>query len=434
MSERGSRKFLCIFFGVFGIVLFLIVGINAVVDPFFNYRIPENSDYYEFDQNYAPTWKTGMSRHLYGYDSIWVGSSLSSHISVDYLNEQLGVDCCTGIISAGRPNIYRMFIENAMKTNDIRYVFYELEVQHWGWDTLGTHYDLSVIPEYIKTDAVVDDVEYLLGKTTLIQSMKTLINAINAVRISGESDGGTDREGESASRENEIMPENTVYSVESMAPTVYSNNYNVFQPSWLEAYTKNSLVNIEENIAPFIEANPNVKFIFVCPPISALLYASLDESDLLDDYLDNVRAIYLNLLSYNNVEIHAINLVEDYTSNLDNYMDSGHYEPLGGTLVVDSIKKGICRVTKENIESIIHQYQGIADRFEWPFLKLNFVGEDVKVLQSQLVAMGYEVDEEGFYGSMTENAVKDIQIKNGLEVTGIVFQETQDVIDEILNH
>ena len=57
-------------------------------------------------------------------------------------------------------------------------------------------------------------------------------------------------------------------------------------------------------------------------------------------------------------------------------------------------------------------------------LQRGSTGDDVKALQQQLNAAGYNLDADGVFGAKTQAAVKDYQTKNGLSVDGIVGSQT----------
>jgi len=57
-------------------------------------------------------------------------------------------------------------------------------------------------------------------------------------------------------------------------------------------------------------------------------------------------------------------------------------------------------------------------------LKLGSKGNEVKQLQQQLNALGYDLAEDGIYGSKTQTAVRQFQRDNALDADGIVGQKT----------
>lgn len=55
--------------------------------------------------------------------------------------------------------------------------------------------------------------------------------------------------------------------------------------------------------------------------------------------------------------------------------------------------------------------------------------EEVTKIQNQLAALGYfDIDATGFFGDYTEQAVKNFQLENALEATGIIDKATYDVL------
>lgn len=67
-------------------------------------------------------------------------------------------------------------------------------------------------------------------------------------------------------------------------------------------------------------------------------------------------------------------------------------------------------------------------------IKKGCMGDNVRVIQSYLDNMGYDIGKEGVdskFGSGTESALKKFQKDNGLSPTGKVNQETLDKIEEV---
>lgn len=434
MKKSDNSKFIKLFLGVFLSLLVLCITVVACVDPFFVYRIGKNSTSYIYDQEYSPTWKVGISRHQYGYDSIWVGSSLSTYVDTDYLKSTMGYNCTTGIIASGRPNIYKLFIEEAIKDNNIKTVFYETVITHWVWEGMGTDYNMSIIPQYVMTDSFLDDGDYLLNKDVLGESLIDIQRSIDFFikrikmkdTISSEEDIGVN-DGKTE-EQNQIIPHDAVFSIKSMAPRIATNTIQYVNDDTLMYYESIGKGNIENNIIPLIKNNPDVQFVFVIPPTGVMFYAQLANADLLETFLGVEERLFTILLSFDNVRMICANLDVEFNSDLNNYMDDGHFCPQGAYNEIDYIKDGKYELTIDNIHETLLQYIDMTNNFEWPFLKEGFIGNDVKELQDMLINLGYEIDEYGVYGSLTRDAIADFQQKNEIDVTGIAFDETINAI------
>jgi peptidoglycan hydrolase-like protein with peptidoglycan-binding domain len=64
-----------------------------------------------------------------------------------------------------------------------------------------------------------------------------------------------------------------------------------------------------------------------------------------------------------------------------------------------------------------------------PTLRRGSRGPDVEILQQRLVELGWQLDVDGDFGPMTEDAVKEFQSQNGLDVDGIVGPNTWAALD-----
>lgn len=64
------------------------------------------------------------------------------------------------------------------------------------------------------------------------------------------------------------------------------------------------------------------------------------------------------------------------------------------------------------------------DQLTTILIRRNAKGKSVEVLQVLLIQVGYNLDADGHFGGITDNAVKDFQKRNNLTVDGIVYTKT----------
>jgi hypothetical protein len=413
------------------IVLLTASLLVAYVDPFWNYRIPDKSlaPYYRYEQLYDVYWKIGMAKHAEG-DSIWVGSSLSTHFNKEEVDSSLGTNCATGIIASGRYNIYEIFIRLFMKNNKVKNVFYEFTPAH-----LYTDYDVTRIPKYMETNTIFDDTEYLFNKGVFIESANVLKNKLSSYF-------GKSPKTIVEPKEEKIIEKNAGYGMGILAPRVSSNiveaSYEDILKTYAE-YEKTAYEKIDNYIVPLIKESPQTKFVFFVPPCSYITpytyyNSNKPNQDYLAVYSNYQKAVIKHLLNYNfnNVELYYFWQADDFCSNLDNYLDEGHYNPDGASLMVNGIRDKKYLVTLSNIDEVFEKYNYSVSMFKIPFLKKRFRGQEVEELQSQLRKLGYDITEDGYF-SQTEDAVKDFQKHNGISITGIAFPETRELIKELAN-
>jgi peptidoglycan hydrolase-like protein with peptidoglycan-binding domain len=71
-------------------------------------------------------------------------------------------------------------------------------------------------------------------------------------------------------------------------------------------------------------------------------------------------------------------------------------------------------------------------RADTVYLESGSRGDAVAVLQSALVAAGYELDVDGIFGSATYEAVREFQNDNDLDVDGVVGPNTWAALEEYI--
>lgn len=413
-----NKKWVKIVLGAASACLLLLMAISIIVDPFMQYHepLPGMESYYKYTQEYAMYWVIGRAKHTPA-DAAIVGSSLSNHISEDKLAEQSGLQVVALKKSAGRPNIYTMFLNESLKRNDLQVVWYELNFPH-----LHMQYE-GDIPLYLYNSNPVDDVKYLLSKDVLKMSAYVLYNWL----------GHLGEEGEPARAVFEVdrAQSTSKYNTLAVARSLYVRHNKVANKNSVLDYEAKAKKDVEENIIPFLEKYPETKFVFIMPCISILNTYDQCREGTVDDYFAIYEDIMLRLLKYDNVEIHMFNDMEGFVDNLDNYKDRVHYSPAGGDLIVAGLKSGEYRVTEENIDERMQHLKSIALDFEIPFLKQGFKGADVLELKRQLNALGYPCDATKVYDKQTRDRVAEFQAEQRLNVTGIATAETRALLEEM---
>lgn len=413
-----NKKWVKVVLGAASACLLLLMAINIIVDPFMQYHAPLRGmeSYYKYTQEYAMYWVIGRAKHTPA-DAAIVGSSLSNHISEDKLAEQSGLRVVALKKSAGRPNIYTMFLNESLKRNDLQLIWYELNFPH-----LHMQYE-GDIPMYLYNSNPVDDVKYLLSKDVLKMSAYVLFSRLGHL--------GDDGKPAQAVFEVDRAQSTSKYNTLAVARSLYVRHDKVANKNSVIDYEKKAKKDVEENIIPFLEKYPETKFVFIMPCISILNTYDQCREGTVDDYFAIYKDIMLRLLKYENVEIHMFTDMDGFVDNLDNYKDRVHYSPAGGDLIVDGLKSGEYRVIEENIDERLQHLKTIALAFEIPFLKQGFKGSDVLEMKRQLNALGYPCDANKFYDKQTRDRVAEFQAEQRLNVTGIATAETRTLLQEM---
>ncbi len=421
----NKKRWVAFVLGATSVCLLVLMMLNIIVDPFMQYHspLPGIKPYYKYTQEYAMYWLIGRAKNTPA-EAVIVGSSLSNFISSDKLGEQSGLRVISLSKSAGRPNIYTLFLRESLERNQLQTIYYELNFPHLHMEYEGD------IPLYLYNSNPIDDVKYVLNKDVSKMTAYILASWL-----------GDQFKPENATRQNKT-PAKTVFEVDrsqstsiystlAVARSLYVRHGKVADKSSVIDYQTKANKNIEQNVIPFLEENPEIKFVFIVPCISILNTYDLVCEGTVDDYLAIHKDIMLSILKYDNAEIHMFSDLEGFVTNLDNYKDRVHYAPPGGDLICDGIKTGAYKVTPENIDERLRHLKSMAESFEIPFLKEGFTGDDVLEMKRQLIARGYNCRANKVYDGQTRDVVAEFQADQMLEVTGIATAETRALLREL---
>jgi len=420
----NNKKWVAIVLGATSLCLLVLMIINIVVDPFMQYHSPlsKMKPYYKYTQEYAMYWLIGRVKNT-PTEAVIVGSSLSNFISSDKLGEQSGLKVVSLSKSAGRPNIYTLFLRESLKRNQLQTIYYELNFPHLHMEYEGD------IPLYLYNSNPIDDVKYVLNKDVSKTSAYILIGWLG-----DQFKPGNDKRDKIPAQtvfEVDRSQNTSRYSTLAVARSLYVRHSKVDDKSSVIDYRTKAKNNVEQNIIPFLKENPEIKFVFIVPCISILNTYDLVCEGTVDDYLAIHKDIMLGILQYDNAEIDMFTDLEGFVDNLDNYKDRVHYAPAGGDLICNGLKTGAYKVTPENIDERLRHLKSMAESFEIPFLKEGFTGDDVLEMQQQLIALGYNCQANKVYDGQTRDMVAEFQADYRLEVTGIATAETRVLLQEL---
>ncbi len=325
LSYKGwFAVFLLTFLAAAGAVMLLV----AYVDPFFQYHEPLENFPYQVDNqvNQNP----GMARHM-DYDSVILGSSMTVNFNTHWFEELMGLKTLklsySGAFPKDQANIMDIIFADGRKVDA---VFLGIDVITYSGGVEETKYP---IPEYLYDDTVWNDIPYLLNKDVLLQYIMRPLADPDKTDLA------------------------TVYA--SWWTEDYYNkqwvmhNYVAAQPAEKEAerdkFVENIKANLDSNICPYIEANPDTEFYVFYPPYSILYWNDVLQEKQLEAVLREYEYISERLFAYDNVKVFFFPNQEWIICDLDNYADYSHYHPDINRYMTECFASGEHRVTEENL-------------------------------------------------------------------------------------
>lgn len=335
MKDKNT-KWVVAFLISFVLILGLLGGFNAFIDPYFHYHAPLDFVKYELkEERYQ---NNGIVKH-FEYDAIITGSSMTQCFRPSELNELFGVNAVKAPFSGGSYKEVNDNLEVAFQYNpDIKMVVRCLDVNALFSDKDLMNYDNC--PEYLYDDTVLNDAGYLFNKDILVTGMQNLHGYIatgsnymsmdDYVNWHSYSDYGKDVVDASYNRE-------MIEIVEEQAG-ITEEEYAIMEAT------------IEQNITSLAEENPDTEFYIYFSPYSIYYFDFWHRSGELEKYLLAEKFYIEKMLEYDN--IHVFSFFEDYETicNLDYYKDIAHHNGDLHSKILVWMSEGKYEITKENYE------------------------------------------------------------------------------------
>ncbi len=330
-NSIGKRCFLALI-AVMLVFFVLCTALVVYVDPFFHYHEPLESFPYIVDNQLSQN--PGMAQNM-KYDSCIIGSSMTVNFDTDDFHEFMGLNTVKLSYSGAYPkddsNVLSIVFDRstyARHSSDVKAVFLAMDVPTMTAQTDTTKYPL---PEYLYDDNIFNDVKYVLNKDVLLQYiMRPLIQ----------------KKGSDLSEIYFSWWTPEYYNIQWVMHTYEEPEKNPEEVTWEMVYPKTK-ENLEVNILPFIEQNPDTEFYVFYPPYSILYWHNVMQENSYDATFAQYQYIAERLLEYDNVHLFYFQTMEEVT-DLNNYADYSHYKPEINRFMVECFKSGEHEIHSED--------------------------------------------------------------------------------------
>ncbi len=320
----------------------LIAAVVILTDPFYHYHAP------------AAGLKAVISRAEYQcigtirnfkYDGLLLGSSVAENYNNRWLDGAFGCTTIKGIKSSASTADLLYYLDEAYQNHELRYVFYSLDLfalsagpEH--------HFTGEGMPLYLYNNNILDDVNYLLNKDVLFESVPYQI----AVSMQQDYDEGTSynwAQYKTFSQEDALL------------------HYERPSVSAAAEFGADEREVIDANVsllAQMAEAHPETEFYFFYPPYSLLWWDSVDREGRLEERLYAAGRAAEVLTACENVHLYSFLAEEDIVCNLDFYMDSMHFSADINQWIVNQLNGSEYLLTKQNYEEELERLRGLVER------------------------------------------------------------------------
>lgn len=288
------------------IMCFMIIAMVIYVDPFFHYHKPLKDFPYLVDNQLSQN--PGMAKHM-DYDSVILGSSMTVNFNTEWFRELMELNTIklsySGAYPKDQANIMEIIFDGG---HEVKKVFLGVDVITYMGGVEETKYP---IPEYLYDDNYINDIQYVLNKDVLLNYI---------LRPMADPDP-TDLAAVYASWWTEE------YYNEQWVLHNYTEPEIVEKEVPAKEYIPGTEKNLDVNICPYIEANPDTEFIIFFPPYSILFWNDVLKGNHLEATMEQYRYITERLNEYENVKVYFFPDREDIILDLNHYADYSHYHP-----------------------------------------------------------------------------------------------------------
>lgn len=344
------------------LVLFLLllffcgtVALVVFIDPF---------EIYHRATNYIPPCENGIQNYAnagvartWDYDSVVIGSSMTENFVPSQLDALFGGRFVKLSINAGSPYNHRQMMELAFRTHNIKTVLYCIDADAF---TYFYTQPKTEMPDYLYSESILDDVSYWFNSSVLFRYLPRCLSGWGQtdpnLRDTMYAWGDLYPYGMEVALRDAIIDETKFEQQDMPEPFVMSQQ---------------TMLNVENNIVPFIEGNPETEFLFFFPPYSLVNWYRFYRSGSLNYHLSQIEAITARLLSYPNVRIYDFRVRTEWILNLNNYIDDHHYGPWINADMAKDIAEDRCRIispeeTEQNSNLLRFLVSQIVTVGRWP--------------------------------------------------------------------
>ena len=332
------------------LIIFILLSIFVIiVDPYFHYHKPLKNMTYTLDnQRYQ---NDGIVKH-FDYDAIITGTSMTENFKTSELDELFNVHSIKVPFEGATFYEINNNLITAMNNNkNIKLILRCLDLYQINTPKDKLSYEKDSYPTYLYDNNIFNDIEYLLNRDIIINSINFADQSINKKKSTTFDDYSA------------------WYNIHIFSKEVTDSHYE--RPNKSKGYdiTNNDYLtikeNIEQNVTYLADKYPDIEFYLYYPPYSIYYWDKLNQNGILNKELDTIEYATKLLLEHDNIHLYSFLSEYDIVTNLDNYKDIEHHSEKVNSLILNKIKDNDDLVTKENFNDEIHNIRDFYKNYDY---------------------------------------------------------------------
>ena len=302
------------------------------------------------------------------FDAVFMGTSLGVHFRQADIDKHLGVRSVK-LAMSGATSHEECFVLQAALAKPVRTVIWGMD--YWTFRNAPEVDDEPYFPADLYRNNIKGRAGYLLNFATGRESLWMLLRRteqfediglhltwISYLKFADDNVGdlGTLRS---------FVDLSTLYN-RSKAEAAY-NLHRVDSADLLLGYDYDVLVNnFQRDVVALIQSHPGVRFVIYFSPYSILHFAAMRDfaPATLQTFFRFADHVNNRLLEFPNVELYDFRANKSVTHNLDNYLDTLHHSPVIDLQILEWLRDGQFRVTREDPTGLLvrlkHQIESYA--------------------------------------------------------------------------
>ena len=352
---KKANRWLIVFYGIFLLVLVLVIGIVIYIDPYLHYHAPQTDRFY-YDLNSANERdiNDGLAKHT-TFNGVIVGTSMTENFQASTAEELFGGVCAKLPYSGGTLRETCILLETALESQpDLRWAIRSLDMNILLKCPGTLRSDLGGFPPYLYSLNPFNDVYYLLNRDVVYKQCYTMLR--------NSAQGITDYDSYAYWNDwytfgsESVLQDRTSFELASEQRGLTEEERDILRE------------NISTNVLSLAEKYPQVEFYYFFTPYSAAWWGSLLESGIFPRQLEALKLTAEMILPYKNVHLFSWNNVAELTMDLNNYKDPGHYASWVNDWMLRQMAAGSGRLTEENLEDHFQETKELYERFDYDSL------------------------------------------------------------------
>lgn len=349
-----NRTFIVIFMSILLAGLCTVAAANIIIDPLFHYHAPlKGVSYTMDDERYQ---NNGIVKH-FDYDAMITGTSMTENFKASELDELMGVNTIKTCFMGGSYKEISDNIRVALEYNP------ELKLVVRATDQFDLISDKDkhpstdpetafVYPWFVIDDNIFNDVEYVLNKALLSDTLNDVKNTLKGVP-STTFDEYMNWEA------NYTFGKNTVLST-YVRPEVTGTNAPITDED-----RETVRDNIKQNIIDLATDYPDVTFVIWIPPYSVAYYDQKMRGGLLERDMDAMEEEISMLVDVPNIKLYGFADREDIVTNLDLYKDVIHFSETVNSGILKCIAEDEGLLTRDNYKDYMDRVRSFYMNYDY---------------------------------------------------------------------